>query len=297
MTDGNSEFTPAIPGVERILREDLRIETPGIGETAIILQRHGQYIRDAANPNIGSITPDAAVQVSDLATGVMRGVLEDLSSEDRKKVDVMVIGSSTKFNGGGARSLETAKVELDAIREVFVGNNLNASQILNDKETLSTTGDPIPSGTIVEPKIFDNSPEFVEWLESYTGGDRDLFWRVYEADQGEVRAKRQETGAEGPNEMADRLSHFVNALRLYSEKYHKDHPERRLILWAVTHTDTIVPFIKKKINGTTDGDLRSVDYGGGIGINIHKDGTATTKLGDKNYPIDLVKAPTASSID
>jgi hypothetical protein len=289
-----------VGGPEEIRKEDLEMDAPDVGGTEIIIQRHEEYIRDKDHPEAGGLPPEARERAYNQTVSNLNRIMEQLSPEQRRSLDVMVIGSPTRYLGsGGMRSMETASAVLEGVRSVISNNDLSSEQVLNDQARLkANAGQPIPSQKIVEPRVFEDSPEFVEWLKQARGNgeiNKD-FWKAFEDDEGEVREKREEMKAEGPREMADRLANFTYALKRFAEKHHEKHPDRRLILWAVSHYDTISPFVKTRIGGGKDGYL-PVDYGGGIGINIKSGGEASTKIGGVTYPLELAKSETASSTE
>ena len=80
---------------------------------------------------------------------------------------------------------------------------------------------------------------------------------------------------------------MVDVLARYSRFYHKKHPDRRLIIWAATHYDTISPYVKRDIAGVGKEVPLGVDYGGGISINLDKEGRGTIKVDGKEYEVPL----------
>lgn len=286
-------------GPEVILREHILAEIPEQDGTVLIVQRHEQYIRDKADPRKGSLLPDAAIRANEQTARVFREMIEQVPEDMRQSLDVMVVASPTQYDNGGRRSLETASQVLGGMQQVFEQYHLSSSQLLNNQGRLKLNGRPIQSGLIVEPKIFNDNPDFVQWLkDNYGDGAINTgFFAAYEADKGKVRKRRILAGAEGPMDMANRLANYLYALKLYSDKYHKAHPGRRLLIWTVSHYDTISPYIQSRIGGGNDEGFLGVDYGAGFAINLKPDGTSTTTIGEKTYPISLVKAATASSID
>lgn len=285
-------------GPEKIIREDVWAEVPEVDGTEIIVQRHEKYIADKTHPQRGSLDQEATDRSAKKATELISEIIDKIPEEEREKLDIMVIGSPTQYMDGGRRSMETAASILSATRQVFQQYNLSTEQILNDQPRLVTVGGPISSGKIVEPRMFTKTPEFPEWImENISNREMNVdFWTAFENDEGEVRQKRLELGAEGTWDIADRLADFLYAMKRFSEKHHQKHPGRRLILWVVSHYDTISPFIKSRIGGGKDNYL-AVDYAGGFNINIKANQEPTTKIGDVIYPLALVKASTASSID
>jgi len=286
-------------GPEKISREHIWAEIPEKNGTELIVQRHEEYIKDKTDPHKGSLFPEAAVRANEQTTRVFQGMIEQIPEGLRQFLDVMVVASPTQYENGGRRSLETAGEVLGGIQKVFDQYHLSPDQLLNNQERLKLNGQPIQSKSIVEPKIFNDNPDFVQYLKDNFGNGavNTGFFVAYETDQGEVRERRLAAGAEGPMDMADRLANYLYALKLYSDKYHREHPGRRLLIWTVSHYDTISPYIKSRIGGGTEEGFLGVDYGAGFAINLKPDGTSTTKIGEKTYSISLVKTATASSID
>lgn len=283
-------------GPEKLSKEHIWAEVPEVNGTELIVQRHEEYNRDPLDPNVGSLHPEAATRANEQTYRVFHQMIEKVPDELRKFVDVMVVGSPTQYMGGGRRSMETATQVLGGIRKVFEEYYMASSQLLNDQPGLKLNGQPRQSKAIVEPKIFQDNPEFVEWLmaEYGNGAVNQGFFAAYESDQGEVRERRLAAGAEGHFDSGDRLGNYLHTLSRYSNIYHRNHPGRMLYIWTVSHYDTISPFIKTRLGGDKD-RFMPVDYGGGFAVNIGPDGTATTTIGGKVYPISLVKTATASS--
>jgi hypothetical protein len=78
---------------------------------------------------------------------------------------------------------------------------------------------------------------------------------------------------------------MLDVLARYSRFYHKKHPDRRLVIWAVTHYDTISPYVKREILEADKEAMLRVDYGAGISINLDKDGTGKVKIGETEYEV------------
>lgn len=267
-------------------------------DTGIIIQRHEEYIRDPQHPEVGSLKPEANQRISSQTSAVINPMLEALSPDERATLDVMVIGSPTDYLGKGQRSMETAATILQTIKTTYDKFGLSADQILNTQSRLPWNGGVIPSNMIVEPKIFKDNPDFVKFVMEHAQTESIglPFFLAYEGDQDPIRSKRIEMKAEGPMDMADRLANFLYAMKLYSDKYHREHQGRRLLIWSASHYDTISPYLKSRLRGSLDGHI-PVDYGDGFGIKIKPDGTASTIIGGESYSIPLDKTSTASSID
>jgi hypothetical protein len=286
-------------GPESITRNDVWAEAPEVNGTELIVQRHEEYVRDPSSPQRGSLTTESAERGRLQTERVFKGILEQIPESERGLIDVMVVGSPTQYMDGGRRSMETAVQVLAGLRTVFNEYNLSPSQLLNNQSRLKLEGKPIQSKSIVEPKIFSENPDFVEFLKQEQYGNGAInqgFFKAYEEDEGVVRETRLAMGAEGPEDMANRLGNYLYALKRYSEKYHRNNSGKRLIIWTVSHYDTISPFVRTRIGGGKEGYL-GVDYGAGIAINLKPDGSSVTKIGGKDYAIPLVRTSTASSID
>jgi len=113
---------------------------------------------------------------------------------------------------------------------------------------------------------------------------------TYEKLLKSYKETREKMGAEGPDEITDRMKLMVDVLTRYSRFYHKKHPDRRLIIWAATHYDTISPYIKRGIFEVGKDIPLGVDYGAGILINLDQDGKGTVKIAGKEYKVPKEKS-------
>ncbi len=286
----DKELEAARPDVEfptKIERSDIAPHPIGRGETEIVLQRHGKYIRDREHTNVGSLTEEAQVDERAAAEAYFKKFLDQLPEDERDTVDVLFVASDTRYRGNGRRSMETGIVAQQAAEEIFKKQGIPESNIVNDSHNLSGEGGPRPMPKMREPQIFDKSPDFVEFLtEKY--GDLNLdFWIAFEEDT--EKEKRLEMGAEGPDEIADRMALSVRVLARYAQAYHKANPGRRLIIWADTHYDTISPFVKRDIFGEGKEAQLLVDYGAGITVDIDTLGKGKTEIAGLEYPVPVKK--------
>jgi hypothetical protein len=267
----------------KIEKSDITPNLPEVGGTEIILQRHGEYERSAESSKVGSLTEEGTREIYTFGKEFFERLFETIPESERSKVDFLVLASDTQYQDGGRRSMETADQIIRALKEELEKLNLDESQLLNTSRNISGDGNARPTAHLGEPKIFTDSPEFVEFLKE-KHGDSDLdFWIAFEEDvEKEIREKM---GAEGPDEIADRMKRMINILSRYSRFYHKKHSDRRLIIWAVTHYDTISPYVKREVFETDKDTPLGVDYGAGISINLDQGGAATTKISGKEYKI------------
>ena len=289
---------------KKIETSDIGINIPSTDGTRIIVQRHEKYIRDENDPTPGSLVPGAAIKEYEDTVDRFREMLESINPEEQKEVDVLVIASDTHFKDHeewGQRCMETAQKIIEGIKIVLDEHNLSHTQLLNEHEIESAsglksrfrgeTGQPRPTKNVREPEIFTKSPDFVRFLEEQSGGEiNQQFWVDFESDT--YHAKREEMGAEGPWQMADRLAKFIDIISRYSEKYHKENPGRRLIIWTASHYDLISPYLRRHVLKLPKSHYLPVDYGAGFSFNLETgEDKTTTTIGGKKYPIAINPYP------
>jgi len=272
--------------IKKIERSDISREALKEEETEIIMQRHEAYIRDVEDERAGSLKEEEARKSYDLAVEVFGSKLENLSEDERSTVDVLVIASNTQYVKG-RRSFETAAQVLKGAEDVFRKYGIDEKQILNSGASREGEENrPTKNTAILEPQFIDQSPEFREFLkEKYgDGAMNQKFWQAFEEDW--EKEEREKVGAEGPDDILERYTKFMNVLAKFSEVYHKKHPGRRLIIWPVSHYDTISPYVKKMTGMDTKKDYLAVDYGAGISLKIDKDGKMTSKIKDQEFTVE-----------
>lgn len=281
------EITPdeAVEFPTKIEKSDIKPHAIGLGETEIVVQRHGKYIRDREDAQVGSLSQESADEERAAAQKYFQEFLAQLPEEERDTVDVLFVSSDTQYFDGGRRSYETAELAQAAAEQVLQDNGISTDHILNHSHDLMGDGKPRPWKVLREPQMFDKSPDFVDYMVDKYGPLTQDFWIAYEEDT--EKEKRLEMGAEGPDEIADRLSFALRVLSRYSGAYHKSNPDRRLVVWASTHYDTISPFVKRDVFETGKEQQLLVDYGAGITVDIDKEGRGTTVLGGKDYEVPL----------
>lgn len=275
--------------LEKITTSDISREMPGVGETEIIMQRHEKYIRDLEHERSGSLESEEAKKAYNQSVEILKSKFDSIPEEERKNVDILVIASNTEYGKAkGKRSFETASEVVKGIQEVLEKYGLDKNQLLNSN---SKTGEgdekivPVENENIQEPRMFKDSPEFVEYLKGIYGDQTQDFWKAFEED--EEKAVRKELGAEGPEHMKKRYNDFVKFLKEFSEHYHEENKGRRLIIWTVSHYDTISPFIKNEVTKTDPNEYLPVDYGSGISLNIDSEGEVTSNIRGVKYDINI----------
>ena len=271
----------------RIGREDIKPHTIALGETELILQRHGEYVGDTSDERVGSLTEEAADAEREAAKIYFNAFFEQIPGDERNDVSILFVASDTAFHGAGKRSYETALIAQEVATQVFEARGLDASNILNNSHDLMGNGAPRPMSNLREPQIFSKTPEFVEFLRAKYGDQGQDFWMAFEEDT--EKETRQKLGAEGPDEITDRIAFSVRALSRYASAYHNMNPCKRLIIWADTHYDTISPFVKRDVCKVGKEATLLVDYGGGVTIDIDVNGNASTELGGQVYSVPTSK--------
>jgi hypothetical protein len=276
----------------KIERSDIRSHLIGLGETEIVLQRHGAYIRDREDPQSGGLSEESAAAEKAAATDYFESFLNALPEEERQSVDVLFVASDTQYFDGGKRSYETATLAQEAAQENFAAHGIAEANIINTAGHLKGEGGPKPMKNLREPNFLNDSPDFLDHMLQKYGGIGLDFWVAFEED------KEQETrlamGAEGPMDIADRTAFTLRVLARYAQAHHRANPDRRLVVWAATHYDTISPFVKRDVFGVGNEQQLLVDYGAGITIDIDSTGLGSTELGGKTYKVPLKKMPTDS---
>jgi hypothetical protein len=134
-------------------------------------------------------------------------------------------------------------------------------------------------------RIFHEWPEYASFLEDKYGVQTQEFWRAFEEDWHPE--ERKKFGAEGPDEMDERFSGYIRTLAKFSSFYHAKHKGRRLVLWTVSHYDTVSPYIKRHITRTDPHQYVAVDYGAGVTIDIDADEKPSCHFRGQSYSVNL----------
>ncbi|MFA7209240.1 MAG: hypothetical protein WC120_03055 [Parcubacteria group bacterium] len=273
--------------IERITSADLHPKMPEIGGSTIVLQRNAKDDRRKDSPDMGALEVGAAEQVRVNAKEFFNKIFGGLNEEERKMIDVMVIASdSTLSTPDGIknkhqRAVETAGQVMTGLRESMSEFFIADGQLLNN--SAAQNGGAIEVSELRDLMILEESPEFTQFLiDKYGTGVE--FWDAYESDS--ERETRVEMGAEGPDGIADRVNYALSLQAQIADEYHKANPDRRLIIWAVSHYDSISPFIKRHIAGIDMKKYLPVDQGAGISIGIDKRGKASCEIQGKELSLN-----------
>lgn len=278
-------------------REDIHPEIPEVGGTVLVLQVNAKDDRtDPKSPEFGALVPEAAEQVKTQAENFFNDVFEKLGDEEKQKVRVLVVASDASLTmpdgkkSPHKRAVDTGDKVIEGVRSSLDKYSLSHSQLLN--ESASSDRGPITMSKMTDLTMFDQSPEFVKYMTDKYGPNKE-FWMTYEDDSESER--RLELGAEGPSEIAIRMREALASLTQdVAKQYHKEHPDTILYIWAVSHYDSISPYVKGYVYQANPARLFvPTEKGGGITIKIDKDGKdAETVIGGQRYKISsILKRP------
>lgn len=282
------------------------------GEVNVILQRHGDYVRGNGEDR-GSITPESGEDLRRQAEEYVRSLIESVPEEERRGVKFLFVASDTQYKDAGRRSYETGQIAEAATYDVLESMELDPSrQIVNlDPQVRLETvegeaGGPRPMARLREPEFLD-SPDrrYFDLLKEEHGMPGPAFFDAFESDQH--AAKREEFGAEGPDDIARRVDRTVRQLARVGHRMVNPvgddgellPPTDRMVVWATTHYDAISPYAKEQtgVLGHLDaanqqrGDKTTKDYylgvelGAGVSIKVDKDLHATSVIGGQEYEI------------
>ncbi|MEK7621126.1 MAG: hypothetical protein AAB395_02105 [Patescibacteria group bacterium] len=259
------------PPGEKVTIDDLQLEVPKPGETVVVLQRNAKDNRDPSSElEIGTLIPEAAEHVKVQTKESLDNILSSLSSEERKKIDFLVVAANTKLDTPLGEEIKSEhKRAVETAVQVLAGIKKSMNEFeLSDSQLLNKTDEPIElsSGRMNDLHMLKDSPEFVEFLKNKYGTGHE-FWKAYEDDS--ERKTREAMGAEGPDDIAKRVGEYMGVLANAMEQYHKQHPDRRVIVWVESHYDAISPFIKHAA-GMDNTDYLSVDNGAGVVVKLGK---------------------------
>lgn len=274
--------------IEKIMGSDISREAPKEGETEIIIQRHEKYIQDENSDKSGSLEPESSQRAYEQTKEIFSNKIDSIPEEERDKIKILIVGSNTKYKGKGMRSMETSDVVARAVWETLSKRGLNQDQLLNMSDRFK--GERVREEEEMQaPRMFDDSPEFVDFLlEKYGGEGGELtqkFWQAFEEDwEGD---KRREMGAEGVEDIESRFANYIDVLSRFSRMYHKKHPGERLLIWTVSHYDTVSPYVKSRVLNLDNPEKHylPVDFGGGVSISIDSKQERSSTIRGVEYEI------------
>jgi hypothetical protein len=269
--------------------DDIHPNLPKVGGTLIVLERHGKYIRDKSDESLGSLTPEAAEAEEAKGVQFMRDIFAQMPVEECSAIDVLIVASDTSYEGGGRRSYETAQAIQRGMTAAFESAGLGPEHILNNIHPVETpektleTGVPWAMPSLREPRM-STDRRFGAMLAAWYPDDLE---KMIAFEEDRHVEERLAMGGEGPGEIADRTLETIDLLNQLAVIHHAENPDRRLVVWAASHYDTISPLVKLKLAGGAATDVVQVAYGGGISIDIGPDNHATSTIAGVNYEVPL----------
>ena len=156
-----------------------------------------------------------------------------------------------------------------------------------------SSGRPVVTSMLQDLRVFNHTPtsrKFVEELQKETCFSKNpkAFWAAYE--EGKHTTLRPDD-VEGPNDIADRMFAAVHELLFFAQTHYRtalqQHSSpRRLVIWVVSHYDSISPFLKKYVLGVPpESAFWGIDYGAGITITVDLSGKLMTWIQNRSYII------------
>lgn len=286
-------MTETKSSIEKITKQDISVPDLSPGDTAIVLQRHERYQRDKDSESAGSIFE----QDAEVAFESYKLFFGELFEND-PSTKLLFVSSDTQYAGKGRRSMETAELAQKAAIEAMQGLDIEPRKaILNLNSEFTTKGgdghpDVRPIKGLREPQIFDNSPEYMQFLNDKYGADENgaiLSQAAFAAHEMDAdKDAREQLGAEGVHDIVARTRASLAVLKRYSEYFHSSHPDTKLVVWAASHYDTISP-LAKDVEGIGFEEYIPVDYGAGVVITIDKKGETLLNTEHHKVPIKLGK--------
>lgn len=264
-------------------QESIKINSKAIiplvnpNETQIIFQRHCDYDR-----NKGGLVEESIKEQQKIISQFISSLGNN--PIDLKNTYFLFDASMTSSSIDFKRCVETTNIAMDAIKTFFEANGIPTSHIINLNEELHYNNSIHENRQLVEPKMFTDGTGFREYLEEKHGGINQKFWIDFEEDQS--KEKRQQLGAEGPDEIVNRANFYINVLKRYAKIFYSKFPNSRLIIWCGTHYDVISPLVKQKVLNYDKEDIVKVDYCGGISFLIDASDNIMVNMNGTNYPFD-----------
>jgi len=280
------------PPLEKLTPADIKPIVPEDGGSVFILQRNAKDKDNrrfpADSPLFGALDEGEAGKTEAWARNYFDQIFKNLSFEERAKIDILVVaGNATlrmpdRKNSPHKRSVETSEYILAGIKASMTEHSVENSQLLN------RTGKPIEISQLLDLKIFDESPEYVDFLKTkykYTQDNPLPFWDAYESDT--EKSVREAMKAEGPDDIANRVGNYMATLDNAMKLYHQNHPGRKIIVLANSQYDSISPTLKKYVSKQPMTDYVPVDYLGGVAFETKADGSMSTEVQGRKYDVSF----------
>lgn len=260
--------------------------TPQIAEnqTQIIMQRHCDYDKED-----GVLTEESISRQKSILNQFISELRNRYTKEELQNTYFLFSSSNTSSKGNLKRALETTNIAMEMISEFLRDMEIPLGHIANLDQNGNYNSQVHEDRHLTEPKMFTDTSGYADYLKDKHGGINKEFWIDFEGDLS--KEKREELGAEGPDEIVNRAVRYVKVLERYSIYFHKKNPNSRLIIWNGTHYDILSPFVKQKILNYDKTDIVQVENCGGLSIIVDEEGKEFVNANGTIYPIDLQYNP------
>ena len=288
----NPEKAISKPPLEKLTSSDIKPIVPKTGGSVLILNRNAKDKDNRSepvdSPLFGALDEGEAEKTKVWSENYFDQIFKDLPPEERAKIDILVVAGNAslrmpdKKNSPHKRSVETSEHILAGIKASMEKYDINENQLLNK------TGKPIEISQLLDLKMFDESPEFVDFLKNkydYTQNNPLPFWEAYEEDRH--KDIREAMRAEGPDDIANRVGNYMATLDNAMKLYHKHHPGRKVIVLANSQYDSISPTLKKYVSEQPMKDYVPVDYLGGVAFEVSPDGRMSAIVREHKYSVSF----------
>jgi len=302
--------TPDPSEIKKIKVEDLLggEKLPDEDGTLITLQVNARDIRDPESKDLGRLKPEAAIEVREITKTFFTEALELLTPEERSQIDIIVFASNARLTTPSGlesnlqRAVQTGNSAIEGIREVMERLDMKEGQLINNVSSVG--GGPFEVSELVDLEILKSDEGYLQYLkDKYMPNDQpsdlslnsgtglspvteEALWVAYENDAPEDRIVRQKLGAEGPDEIAERVRHFIATIENFTAQHHTANPGRKVIVWAVGHYDNISPYLKKYVLHKQMDTYLGVDKNAGISIKIDPNHKATSRIKGQEFKVD-----------
>lgn len=275
-----------------ILKEkEIHPEVPNVPwETLILLQRHSRYdssvprdlknITDREREICGHLTEQGIKETEEIT----RERLEKILAENPEETDFLIVSSPTFWYNLpelGQRAIETSEVIVKTIIDELKKRGLSKEQLLNLSGKFK--GDfARPEQRLQETQLFQ-VPPFEKFMLKKYGGMGGDFWDAYSADVD--REKRKELGAEGSVDIANRVNRVMTIVARFAKMYHETHPDRKIVVWMVSHGEDLEPFIQRNYGVKPDEFI--ANYNEAVSISVDDEGNGILHVRDKDFDANL----------
>ena len=262
----------------------------------------------------GTIEKGGITETQEMAKKKMAEILEGLQKGEKAEI-VFLYSPTTWFgskgekwkDGFGNRAQHTTKVILDTLASEMKSETELGKEIkekikilgIGHKENLEEA-DIFFLNTIENPTAYiealRNKYEGLSWWEEYYNTATELIKlkRIEELEElneseklkleeiKELEAIRKEIGAESAIDISSRV---MRLMKIAAEAYKGDNPERKLVVWMVTHGEDVRSFAQHGMGAEAENYVP--DYNESLDINIAPDGKMTTEFRGKEYKVEV----------